>query len=324
MLELIQRHGLLIVFANVLAEQLGLPIPAVPTLVIAGALVWDHSLSAPAVFACAFAAATLGNVAWYAAGRWQGRKVMRLLCIVSISPDSCVRQMETRFTRWGSFALVAAYFIPGLSTVARPLAGATGVGWGKFLLMNSLGIVVWALPCIGLGWLFHDQVNELLDMLVAYGRRSVEVILILLLAYLAWRWWQRHTFMKRLRVARITVNELNSLIGAGERPVIVDLRSPIARDEEPRLIPGARVMELTEVGTRTEPLPMDREIIFYCTCPNEASAAEAARRLMGLGYVRVRPLLGGMDAWLEAGYEIVEWQPEPDVPTDPDNLGPAL
>lgn len=321
MLELIQRHGLLIVFASVLAEQLGLPIPAVPTLVIAGALVWDQGLSAPAVFGCAFAAATLGNVAWYAAGRWQGRKVMRLLCIVSLSPDSCVRQMETQFLRWGSFALVAAYFIPGLSTVARPLAGATGVGWGRFLLMNSLGIVAWAVPCIGLGWLFHDQVNELLETLVAYGRTSVEVLLMALLAYLAYRWWQRQKFLRALRVARITVDELNALIDAGERPVIVDLRSPIARDEEPRLIPGARVMELVEVGSREAPLPTDREIIFYCTCPNEASAAEAARRLMRLGYSRVRPLLGGMDAWIEAGYGIVEWQPDP---SDPEGLEPTV
>jgi membrane protein DedA with SNARE-associated domain/rhodanese-related sulfurtransferase len=311
MLELIERHGLLIVFANVLAEQLGLPIPAVPTLVIAGALVWDHSLSAPAVFACAFAAATLGNVAWYAAGRWYGRRVLRLLCLVSLSPDSCVRQMERQFTRWGPLALVAAYFIPGLSTVARPLAGATGIGWLRFLGMNSLGIVVWAIPFMTLGWLFHDQVNDLLGLLVDYGRRSVEVLLALLGSWLAWRWWQRQRFMKALRIARITADELRRLLESGERPVIVDLRSPIARDEEPRLIPGARVMELTEVGTRTEPLPMDREIIFYCTCPNEASAAQAARQLMGLGYTRVRPLLGGMDAWLQAGYDVVEWAPEP-------------
>lgn len=308
MIELLTRHGLLVVFVNVLAEQVGLPVPAIPTLIVAGALVWDGSLGGPAVFGSAFVAASLATIAWYAAGRYQGRRVTRLLCLVSLSPDSCVRQMEQRFTRWGSLALIAANFVPGLSTVSRPLAGATGVGWGRFLAFNSLGLALWTGAGIVLGVIFHAQVNELLEALENYGRGAFEILAVLLALYVAWKWWQRRRFLQSLRIARITAAELSTLIGKGQAPVIVDLRSMIAREEEPRLIPGARVMELTDVGTDSEPLPLDREIVFYCTCPNEASAAEAAQRLMKLGYARVRPLLGGMDAWVEAGFEIVEWE----------------
>lgn len=302
--RLIAQYGLLLVFANTLIEQIGLPVPAVPTLVIAGALAVDGKISAWGTFGAAFAACTIGDVAWYVAGRVWGRRVMRLLCRISLSPDSCVRQTETHFERWGGSALVLAKFIPGLSGIAPPLAGATRLGWPTFLLLNSLGVVIWAGLAIGAGMLFHEQIDRLISGMQGLGSWALAGVAALLLGYVAFKWWERRRLHKMLRVARITATELNKLIEGGEKPVVVDVRSPVARGDDPRFVPGALLMDLGEVEKNLERLPVEREIVFYCSCPNEASAAYVAKRLMDLGYTRVRPLHGGLDAWVAAGFAV--------------------
>src|SRR5467141_1739405 len=155
--RLIAQYGLALVFANVLLEQLGLPIPAIPALVVAGALSAEGQFPPLAVFGVAFVACMMGDAAWYLAGRRYGRRVMKLLCRVSLSPDSCVRQTENRFGRWGRLTLVLAKFVPGLSTVARPLAGAMRLGLGSFELLNGLGSILWIVAAVGAGMLFHTQ-----------------------------------------------------------------------------------------------------------------------------------------------------------------------
>jgi membrane protein DedA with SNARE-associated domain/rhodanese-related sulfurtransferase len=308
--SLVTQYGLALVFFNVLVEQVGLPVPAIPTLMVAGALAADGHFSVTAVFALAFAACTIGDGLWYGAGRAWGRRVLRLLCRISLSPDACVRQSEYRFERWGALTLVLAKFIPGLSAVAPPLAGAMRLGAGAFFLWNSLGVVLWAGAAVGAGWAFHEQINDLLLRLEDLGTIAVEALAALLAGYVALKWWERRRFYKALRIARIGVDELRRLMHASERPVVVDVRSPSARALDPRYIPGALVMELDEVEKRLDQLPSDRDVVFYCTCPNEVSAAAVAKRLIGLGYVRVRPLAGGLDAWIGAGYE-VELRPAP-------------
>lgn len=304
MIELITRYGLLLVFANVLAEQLGLPLPAVPTLIVAGALGADGHFSFAALFATAVLASTIADFAWYLAGRLYGHRVIRLLCGVSLSPDSCVRQTELRFSRWGGFTLVFVKFIPGLSTIAPPLAGAMQLGWPSFLLLNGLGAGLWAGVALVAGALFHAQINELLDLLQDLGTTAVELLLAALAGYVALKAYQRHRFIRQMRVARVSAADLQRLLGDGLRPVIVDLRSPVVRGEDPRHIPGAVFMDLSDLDRHLDQLPDDRDIVFYCSCPNEASAAAAARKLMQLGYTRVRPLLGGLEAWVEAGLEV--------------------
>jgi len=314
--RLLSQHGLVLVFANVLVEQIGLPVPAVPTLIVAGALAAGGQLSALAVLGVAFAACAIGDALWYAAGRLYGRRVMRLLCRIALSPDSCVRQSEYRFERWGGLTLVLAKFIPGLSAVAPPLAGAMRLGAARFFVWNSVGVLMWAGAAIGAGMLLHAQVEELLTRMERLGVIAAASLAGLLAAYVALKWWERRRFYETLRVARIGVDELRALVHAGERPVIVDVRSPSARGLDARYIPGALVMDLGEVEQRLEQLPADRVVVFYCTCPNEASAAAVAKRLIGLGYPRVRPLLGGLDAWIEAGYEI-EQRPVAVAPAAP-------
>lgn len=309
--RLIEQYGLALVFANVLGERIGLPIPAAPALIFAGALAADGKVSALGVFAVAFIACMIGDAAWYVAGRLYGRRVMRLLCRVSLSPDYCVRQTETRFARWGGLTLVLAKFVPGLSTIARPLAGALRLSWPIFLTLNGLGTVLWAGAAIGAGALFHTEINVLLARLTSLGATAIVVLGLLLAIYVAVQWWRRRRFYRMLRVARISVDELHEMMDREQRPVVVDLRSAVGRELDPRCIPGALTIDLANVAERLEHLPPDCEMVFYCTCPNEASAAHAARIMMSRGFTRVRPLLGGLDAWSAAGYPMQDLSARP-------------
>ena len=304
MSELIVQFGLALIFANVLAERVGLPLPAMPTLIIAGALVPDGQFSALAVFGVAFAACVIGDTLWYAAGVYYGRRVISLLCRISVSPDSCVRQTESRFTDWGRLTLVIAKFVPGLSTVVRPLAGTIRLGWGQFELFNGIGAALWVAVSVLAGIVFHDQINLLLQVLEDFGAIAGVIVLALLALFITVKFWQRRRFARTLQIARITASELRRLMAGEPPPVVVDVRSAMTRELDGRRIPGARIMVLGEVTRQIEPLPTDREVVFYCSCPNEASAAVAARQLMKLGYTRVRPLLGGLDAWVSEGYEV--------------------
>jgi membrane protein DedA with SNARE-associated domain/rhodanese-related sulfurtransferase len=302
---LLAQYGLALIFANVLLEQLGAPLPAVPTLIVAGALSADGSLAAWAVFAAALVAGTLGDAVWFLAGRLQGHRVLRLLCRISLSPDSCVRQAEVSFDRWGGFTLTASKFIPGLSIVGPPLAGALRLGWGAFLIWNTLGIALWAGIAIGAGWILHAQIDAALADLGRIGVWALALLASLLGAYIAFKWWERVSFYRALRVARVSVEELSRLMACDKGTVVVDVRSPASRATDPRFIPGSLALDETD-ASHLAALPRDHEIVFYCTCPNEATAAAAAKKLMALGYTRVRPLQGGLDAWIDAGHAIEE------------------
>jgi membrane protein DedA with SNARE-associated domain/rhodanese-related sulfurtransferase len=303
---LVAHYGLAIVFTNVLAEQLGLPIPAVPTLIVSGALAAEGKISGPAVFGAAILACLIADGTWYLAGRRYGLGILRVLCKVSLSPDSCVRQTENRFERWGLFSLAFGKFIPGVSTIAPPLAGAMRIGTARFLFFNVLGSILWTSAAMGLGLVFHREISAVLDRFEQLGTIAVAIVVLLLAAYVGIKGWQRRRFIRAMRLARITVDELRGLMQQGKRPVVVDVRSAAARDVDRRYIPGALAIDLAELDRRRAELPDEREIVFYCTCPNEASAAAAAKQLMSVGYPKVRPLLGGLDEWIAAGYEVEE------------------
>ena len=303
-MELIAQYGLALVFVNVLLERAGLPLPATPTLLICGALAATGQISALWIFILAVTACVIGDTLWYLAGRYYGRRVMSFLCRVSLSPDSCVRTTENKFERWGRLTLVLAKFVPGLSTVARPLAGAMRLPLGSFELLNGLGSVLWAGAAIGTGLLFQTQIGLLLLRLRDLGTVAGELTLVIVLFYVAYKWWERRRYNNVLRLPRISVEELRDLITNDAGPIIVDVRSALGREHDRRCIPGALEMSLDEVPARLVDFPWDREIVFYCACPNEASAAFAARKLLDRGYSKVRPLRGGLDAWAAAGYEI--------------------
>lgn len=296
--------GLTAVFLNVLVNQLGLPVPVIPTLILAGALAGDGRLSPGGLFSAAVAACFIGDTAWYLSGRWYGNRVMKLLCRISLTPDSCVSQTQSRFERWGANALIAAKFVPGLSLIAPPLAGATRMGFVQFLLFSLIGSALWVGVLVAGGMLLKPQIDRLLPHLQQIGGLVLLVAAALLAAYIAFKWWERRRFFAFLRMARITVRELYDMMDSGAAPLIVDVRSRTAQSLEPRRIPGALHVPVQEMESRIKELPRDREIVLYCTCPNEASAAKVAKLLMGYGFRRVRPLYGGLDAWIAAGYAV--------------------
>ncbi|MES2104588.1 MAG: DedA family protein/thiosulfate sulfurtransferase GlpE [Pseudomonadota bacterium] len=296
------EYGLLIVFLNVLLMQLGLPLPTVPTLIVSGTLAADGHFSIAALFFVTILASLIGDVVWYGIGRFYGLRVMRLLCRLSLSPDSCVRQTEMRFDRWGLATLVIAKFVPGLSLIVAPMSGALRLSLPAFVMFDVVGIGLWASAAIGAGLLFHPDIELLSAHLVEMGNTAILVLATLLAAYLLLKWLKRRRFNSAMRMARIDVSELQTLIKDGKPPVIVDVRGPSVRLIEAQTIPGALAVAIEDWQHLIPHLSTDREIVVYCSCPNEASAAVLAKRLVDKGYHRARPLLGGIDAWIEAGH----------------------
>ena len=303
MTDLLETYGVALVFLNVLVEQVGLPVPAMPTVMVAAALAVEERVSPAGLAAATLSAAMLGNAILYAVGERYGHRVMKLLCGISLSPDSCVRQASLRFERWGGWTLVLAKFLPGIGTVAPPLAGVMRMGWGRFLVLSTLGSALWISIALAVGALFHEQIYDILETLERYGTSAAEAVAALVAAYVAFKWWERRRFYRTLRMARMTVDELHALFERRKAPLVVDLRGAAERDREGS-IPGAIVIGFADVERRLAELPRDRDIVFFCNCPNEASAASAAKLLADLGYARVRPLAGGFDAWVAAGYGV--------------------
>jgi membrane protein DedA with SNARE-associated domain/rhodanese-related sulfurtransferase len=301
---LAEHYGVGLIFLNVLLDQLGVPVPALPTLILAGALIADGRLPGFAVLGVTVVASVLADTVWYLAGWRYGNKVMKTLCRISLSPDSCVRQTEVRFERWGASLLIFAKFIPLVAMIAPPLAGAVRVGWPTFLLFSVLAAILWGTAGIGAGLVFHNQIDYILAGVEDMGRWGLILIGLVLAAYVLVKDLQRRRFFKTLRMARITVDELQALIQAGAKPTIMDVRSPGARARDGRLIPGALVVDMAQLEKALPELPTDGDTVVYCTCPNEASAARVAKLLMARGFTRVRPLLGGFDAWVEAGFSV--------------------
>jgi membrane protein DedA with SNARE-associated domain/rhodanese-related sulfurtransferase len=301
---IVAQYGVGLVFVATLAARLGAPVPAVPFLVVAGGLSTGGAISLVHVVVFASVASTLGDGAWYLAGRRYGYRILRLLCRVSMSPDSCVRQSESLIGKWGGSALIGAKFLPGLSVVAAPMTGALGMTAREFLGFELLGSVIWALTFAYLGVLFSHDIHRLLESIANLGLGAALVLLLLALAYLALRYVRRRASLRDQSIPRISVRDLAGLLDAGEDVVIVDVRSTGALDLDARRIPGAVPVELKRVRQWAEDVPRERTIVLYCNCPNEASAARASRLLLDHGFLRAHPLAGGLEEWVRAGHRI--------------------
>ena len=303
LVNLIQQYGLFIVFANVFLEQVGLPVPAYPILLITGALLSQGNYTAAMLLLIAVMAALIADMFWYFSGRTYGRRVMAKLCQISLSPDSCVRQTESIYLRLGPPALLFCKFIPGFASVSSALAGTLGTKTITFIVFDSLGAAIWAGSAIFLGSLFSSAIDELLNVLMQMGKWGSIFIALGLIAFVASKWWQRYRFMKSLRMAKISVAELDQMLKDGLKPAIIDVR-PVHLQAD-GIIPGAIAMSIDAVDTVVLDAPLDGEIILYCACPNEVTSARVAKLLIDKGYRRVRPLAGGIDAWIDAGYKTV-------------------
>jgi membrane protein DedA with SNARE-associated domain/rhodanese-related sulfurtransferase len=303
LLNLLGHHGLAVAFVNVLLVQFGLPVPAYPALIVTGALVARANESIAALLAVAVVACVIADVAWYLAGRRYGGRVVRTVCRISLSPDSCVRQTESLFSRWGPASLLIAKFVPGFATIATTLAGTQRLPFATFVLLDTLGAALYAGVPIALGVVFRDAVGDVLALLVQMGRIGIAVLLAALLLFIAVRWWQRQSLLRELRMTRISVPELVGLIESEAAPTILDVRTAESRERD-GTIPGS-IHWSGEAGTTvSDEVERDAEIVVFCACPNEVSAARVARGLRLAGFRWVRPLHGGIDAWISAGQPI--------------------
>ena len=263
--RLLAEHGLSLVFANVVIAQLGLPVPALPMLIVAGALVADGTLGVLPLALVVMIGSLMGDTPWYFAGRRYGYRVLRTMCRISIEPDSCVKQTENIFHRYGPPSLLVAKLIPGFSTAAPPLAGTMGLPLGRFLAYSAGAALVWAsLPVAG-GFFFRTEVEWLLLRIEDMGTGAIAVVALVVVGYIAVKTTERYLLIRFLRMVRIGVDELHKMMLAGERPVILDVRSPLAREAEPRVIPGAILAELDSVEDVPHRLPPDRDFIVYCS-----------------------------------------------------------
>lgn len=301
---LLVQYGYLLLIAFVLFEQLGLPLPAAPMMLVSGAMAGTGALSLPLLFVCAVLACITADTVWYCLGYRHGNRVVRFLCRLTLEPDDCTRRTGDLYHRYGVYALVVAKFVPGLNTLAAPLAGLLRLRFYRFLFWDALGASLWISTMLGLGYLFADQIESVITWLSHFGAGMLLLIILFVVAYLALKLWIRRRFVAKLRTARIEPEVLWGLIRAGEAVTIVDLR--LGKDVEfsRAKLPGALQIEPSELSERFSEIPAENDVVLYCSCPNEATSARTALRLQSRGIRRIRPLLGGFDAWVSLGLPV--------------------
>lgn len=239
--------------------------PAIPYMLAAGALAGMGRLDIGLLMAISVAAALPPDLLWYEIGRRHGMGPIRFVCRVSLEPDSCVRDTESRFARHGAHSLVLAKFIPGVETVAPPLAGVFRMRRSRFLLFDALGTALWSGTFLGLGYLFHPQVDRIARLAGRLGGWLFAILAAALMAWLGWKYVRRRRFLRELRIARITPEELRARLEAGEEIEIVDVRHSVDFEAEPSTIPGARHIAVEDFEDRHREIPRDREVVLYCT-----------------------------------------------------------
>lgn len=305
-LDFFIRYGYWVVFLWVLTEQLGIPIPSTPLLLTAGTLTATHQLRLPLVLLAALVASLIADSTWYLFGKRYGSAVVRLVCRLSLESSACVRKTEGYFTKRGATALLVAKFVPGLGSVAAPIAGQIGMPYAMFALCDAGGILLWTLT-VTLGGRFFGDVLKRNPLALSETAHFFGVIFALLfVGFLVWRMMQRRAFLRSIRMARLDPGELKQMLDSGQPTFIVDLRHPLDYLPDPRTIPGALSLTPDKLVEQSDRIPRDREIVLFCTCPSEATAARMALRLRNMGIKRVRPLRGGYEEWKKLGYPLVD------------------
>ena len=295
------KHGYAVLFAVVLAEQIGLPIPSAPFLLAAGALAGLGKMNLFHALALAVFASIIGDSLWFYLGKRRGSSILQFLCKIALEPDSCVRQTGSIYSRYGAGSLLFAKFVPGLSTVAPPIAGMFKLATWKFALLDGAGAALWAGSFALVGWWFREQLEVLAIYLERFGSGFGILVALALASYVALKYIQRQRLYRSLRIARITPHELRERMSRGETLAIVDLRNAIERTEG--RIPGSLQLSNEELDAAAVSLAQS-EIVLYCTCPNEVTSARVALRLKRQGLERVRPLEGGFPLWRELGFPV--------------------
>ena len=297
-------YGYLLLFAWVAAEQLGLPVPAAPVLLAAGALSAQHEISFAAALLAGLAGCIVADSAWFFLGRRFGHHVLRGLCKLSLEPTICVRRTQDSFGRRRAFTLLISKFVPGLATLAPPVAGQNGMGFSAFLFYDGIGSAIWIGSLLAGGRFFGDLLRRDPSLLDWVGRFSGALLILAIAGFFLARLWRRAVGLKKLAAERLEPEELKRQIDSGEGPFIVDLRHPLELLPDPFTLPGAVHFSPDALAARHHEIPRNREIVLFCTCPSEATAAKTALTLQKLGIERVRPLRGGYDEWKRLGFPV--------------------
>lgn len=323
-LQFLLRHGSLVLVIAVFADQIGLPVSAIPFLIGMGALAGRGQFPLALGIAEAVAASLAADIIWYELGRNKGHAILKLLCKISLEPDSCVRRSEERYARFGAKSLAFVKFVPGLSTATISMAGLFGMRLPVFFAWDSVGAVLWAGAYTALGVVFSKQIAQVAAMALGLGVGLVLLLIFALAGFVAYKYAQRRKFIRSLHIGRLTPQDLMDKLRQGEPLVIVDLRSRAEFEANPQKLPGAIRMALEELQKRAAEIPRDRDVILYCTCPNEATSARVALLLRSQGVKRVRPLAGGYDAWRSLQFPLETSEPAPsDAPSSDPTASPA-
>jgi membrane protein DedA with SNARE-associated domain/rhodanese-related sulfurtransferase len=301
-LEFVFRHGYVVVFAWVFAEQAGLPIPSAPLLLAIGALSGAHRMNLSTAILCAVMGAVASDSMWYEIGRLKGIRVLQLLCRISLEPDSCVRRTQVRFSRSGPRVLLGAKFIPGLNAMAAPLSGIIRMAWPKFLFFDTVGAIAWVGAFTVTGYVFSGELERVAARAAYLGAWLLVIVVAAFGGYIGWKFYNRQKFLSKLKIARITPEELKEKLDRGEDVLIVDLRHELDFEANPETIPGALHVDAAELEEASEAIPRDREIVLFCACPNEATAARLALLLRARGITQIRPLAEGYEGWRSRGF----------------------
>lgn len=302
--HILLSYGYLLLFAWVLIEQFGIPLPATPVLLAAGALTAEHQISFPTALAVGIASCLIADSTWFFVGKRYGHLVLRLLCKLSLEPTICVRRTQTSFGTRGRITLLFAKFVPGLASLSSPVAGQNGMPYGEFLLFDILGSTFWVGALLAAGRIFGDALRRDPSLLNWVGRFSGALLLLGIIGFFVGRLYRRRMVLRRLVASRLEPEELKRQLDSGEQVYIVDLRHPLELLPDPFTLPGALHVSPEDLAARIHEIPRDRDIILYCTCPNEATAATTAMKLHKMGIERIRPLRGGYDEWKRLGFPL--------------------
>ncbi len=264
-IALLLQHGHTLLFVGIFVEQIGLPLPSVLFLLAAGALAGTGHFHFALALGLAFSAALFTDMFYYELGRRRGVRVLHFLCRIALEPDSCVRRTEDVFARHGARSLLVAKFVPGLNTVAPPLAGIFHMKLSRFLLFDGLGTFLWAGAFMGIGYIFSNQIEHVAASALELGTWLGVILAGGLAGYILWKYVQRRRFLRQLRIARLSAEELKQKLDAGEDLVIVDLRHSVEFEAEPESIPGAIKLSPEELEHRHHEIPRDRDVVLYCT-----------------------------------------------------------
>ena len=302
--HILLTYGYLLLFTWVLIEQLGIPLPATPVLLAAGGLSAEHEMSFGLAFVSGLLACMVADTSWFLIGRRYGHHVLRILCKLSMEPTVCVRRTQDSFGRRRSVMLMFAKFVPGLATLAAPVAGENGMGLGQFLFFDGIGASLWLMALLIVGRLFGDALKRDPSALNWVGRFSGAILLLAILGWFGARVYRRRAILKKLVKSRLEPSDLKAQLDAGEQVYIVDLRHPLELLAEPFTLPRATHFSPDALAARKDEIPRDRDVVLFCTCPSEATAAKTALTLHKLGIERVRPLRGGYDEWKRLGFPL--------------------